>query len=173
MEQLVILVIIGLISLVNWLMQRSAQMKEKRRLERAAQQGEPSEPLVPEPSFETQEERPDESMRKLMEALGLPVEEAPPPLPKPVQAEPVYREPPPPPVVVQRNFSHKRLSEPPQEVFVHQSHEPHKTTSRRGPAVIEIAKPSRFRTLLSTNEGIRDALVLSEVLGKPVSMRQR
>lgn len=166
MEQLVILVIIGLISLVNWLMQRSAQMKEKRRLEKAAQQGEFPEPLVPEPSFETQEERPDESMRKLMEALGLPVQEVPPPLPKP--APPVHREPPPP--VVRPNFSHKRLSEPPQEAFVHKTSF---TQPKRGPAIIELAKPSRFRTLLSTSDGLRDALVLSEVLGKPVSMRAK
>ncbi len=165
MEQLVILVIIGLISLVNWLMQRSAEMKEKRRLEKAAQQGEPPEPLVPEPSYETQEERPDEAMRKLMEALGLPVEEAPPPLPRPAPPTPAE----PPPIVVRPNFSHKRLAEPPQEVFVHEVSQV--TQPRRGPATVAVAKPSRFRTLLSTNEGIRDALVLSEVLGKPVSMR--
>jgi hypothetical protein len=172
MEQLVILVIIGLISLVNWLMQRSAEMKEKRRLERAAQQGVPPEPLVPKPSFETQEERPDEAMRKLMEALGLPVEEVPPPIPQssaPPQMEPVFEEAPPP--VATPSFSHKQLSEPPREVFVHEV--PQAPQPRRGPAIVEVAKPSRFRTLLSSKEGLRDAFVLAEVLGKPVSLQRR
>jgi hypothetical protein len=171
MEQLVILVIIGLISLVNWLMQRSAKMKEKRRLERAAQQGEPPEPLVPEPSFETQEERPDEAMRKLMEALGLPVEEVPPPIPQsapPPLVQPVFEEPPP---AATPAFTHNRLSEQPSPVFVYEV--PQATQPRRGPAIVEVAKPSRFRTLLSTPEGIRDAFVLSEVLGKPLALQKR
>ncbi|MEX1118697.1 MAG: hypothetical protein WEB60_07870 [Terrimicrobiaceae bacterium] len=170
MEQLVILVIIGLISLVNWLMQRSAQIKEKRRLEKAAQQGEPVETFDSEPSFETQEERPDESMRKLMEALGLPVEEPPPPIPQRVEAPPAPRDVPMAPVSTP-NFSHKRLAEPPREVFVHEI--PQILPPRRRPAIVEVAEPSRFRTLLSTNEGIRDAFVLAEVLAKPVSMQRR
>lgn len=172
MEQLVILVIIGLISLVNWLMKRSAEMKEKRRFEKASDHGEPPESLVPEPSFETQEERPDEAMRKLMEALGLPVEEVPPPIPKSApapQVETIFEEPPPP--VVTPSFSHKRLSEQPREVFVHEV--PQAPHIRRRPAIVEVAEPSRFRTLISTKEGIRDAFVLAEVLGKPVSMQRR
>jgi len=169
MEQLVILVIIGLISLVNWLMQRSAKMKENRRLEKAAEQGESPEEFIPESSYEAQEERPDESMRKLMEALGLPVQEAPPPpLPHPDPAPPIHQEPLP---VARPSFRHKRLSEPPREVFAHESTKV--TQPRRGPAIIELGEPSRFRTLLSTSEGIRDAFVLSEVLGKPVSMQRK
>ena len=33
MEQLVILLVIGIISLVNWLMQRSAEIREQRKAE--------------------------------------------------------------------------------------------------------------------------------------------
>ena len=36
MEQLVLLVVIGLISLVNWLMQKAAEKREQAQLERQA-----------------------------------------------------------------------------------------------------------------------------------------
>ena len=97
MEQLIILLVIGAISLVNWLIKQSAEARERKRQQGRVDRGEEpsvlSEQKVPEESSfgpaSGKEEDPSESMRKLMEALGLPLEEEP---PKPVQ--PVRRPPP-------------------------------------------------------------------------------
>jgi hypothetical protein len=154
MEQLVILLIIGLISLINWLMQRSAELKEKRRLEKAAQQGEIHSPPPPSTAPPPVDADPAESMRKLMEALGLPVEEAPPPVPVRREPPPILREPPPAPRPVS---PYVPRSEGPQRPAL----------AHTAAAKVEKSKPSRFRTLLSSPSGIRDAMVLSEILGKP------
>jgi hypothetical protein len=126
MEQLVILVLIGLISFIQWLIKQSAELREKKKqAERAAMGGEklrqhpePSEPVAPRETVSG-----DEAMRRLMEALGLPPENEPPvvvsqpeppvqppPLPMPVirevpvfrEAVPVFRPDPPPPRQVRR-----------------------------------------------------------------------
>jgi len=109
MEQLVILVIIGLISLVNWLMQRSAELREKRKLERKSlgiPEGNPFQGQPPAEEPERLDPDPAANMRRLMEALGLPVEieqplpttrrseDMPPPLPPPPAAprsKPAFR----------------------------------------------------------------------------------
>jgi hypothetical protein len=154
MEQLVLLVIIGLISLINWLMQRSAQMREKRKLERGDLDGrvEPAAE-IPEPAGSA-EENPDEGMRRLMEALGIPPAEEPPPEPPPLPRVreaapqvPVFAAPPP-----LRPAGHVPLR-------------------RSVAATVEQREPTRFRKLLSSRGGLRDAVVLSEILGPPRSMR--
>ena len=158
MEQLVILVIIGLISLVNWLMQRSAELREKRKIEQAAQRGEAVPSARSQQEDQEQlgpQEDPAESMRKLMEALGLPMEEAPPPtLKQPPPSAPRMPEPPaiPPPA-------------PSPRVEFRPTPQPRRPSSAA--AVVAHAKPTRFRELLSSRGGIRDAIVLAEVLGKP------
>ncbi len=89
MEQLVILLLIALISIINWIIQKSKERREKRKLEkRADATGEPVAKHEPAPDATGTET----AMRRLREALGLP-EEAPPPVipkraePKRVEAE--------------------------------------------------------------------------------------
>ena len=85
MEQVVILVFIGLVSLVNWLIKRSADLREKRKQEESRtgipegnpwlspQENNSPETLRPRPAAD-----PAAGMRKLMEALGIPPEDQPP-----------------------------------------------------------------------------------------------
>ena len=83
MEQLVIILLIALISIINWIIQKSKEAREKRKLEkRADATGEPVAKHEPAPDATGTET----AMRRLREALGLP-EEAPPPV-IPQRAEP-------------------------------------------------------------------------------------
>jgi hypothetical protein len=188
MEQLVLLLIIGLISLINWLMQRSAEMREKRKLEKARQES-GDQPLVMERedtgaqdadrADKEPAEDPSESMRKLMEALGVPMEEAPPvrrqppsipaetaqppvilpeeppfvpPSPDPVFEAPPVRKAPPLPRIESPAVARPKWRPKPQ-------------------APVVAAAPSRIRDLLSSPSGLRDAIVLSEILGTPRGLR--
>ncbi len=104
MEQLVILVIIGLISLVNWILQRAAERREaaKAEAEIRRQQEEfkrsggrlepPPPPARPAPPAPPPLAPAKDPLRELMEALGLPDEE-PPPHRSPRQAPPPLPEP--------------------------------------------------------------------------------
>ena len=92
MEQLVILLLIALISFINWLIKKSSQLREARKREQGAakagdslrsEQGaaKAGDSLRSEPS-QAPEAEPEISMRRLREALGLPDEAQPPALPK-------------------------------------------------------------------------------------------
>lgn len=174
MEQLVLLLIIGAISLINWLIQRSAELREKRKAERASQMGELAAPPPPVtgPPPRHPEPDPSESMRKLMEALGLPVE-SPPPRPAP----------PPIPTTREELFPSPVLFEPEPAVPVVQVTKPvtkplprFEPTARTAPALVTESHSSvsseRFRKILQTNGGARDAIVLAEILGRPLAVRQ-
>jgi hypothetical protein len=79
MEQLVIILLIALISFINWLVKKSAEMREARKREQgAAKSGESLRREPPPPP----EAEPEISMRRFREALGLPDEAQPPALPK-------------------------------------------------------------------------------------------
>ena len=86
MEQLVILLLIALISIINWIIQKSKESREKRKLEkRADATGEPVAKHEPAPDATGTET----AMRRLREALGLPEDAPPPAIPK--RAEPRER----------------------------------------------------------------------------------
>ena len=76
MEQFVLLLVIAAISLINWLIDRSAKLREQRRLQKeSANRNEPDsfeEPPVHEASAR---EELEEHMRRVMESFGMPVEE--------------------------------------------------------------------------------------------------
>ena len=79
MEQLVIILLIALISIINWIIQKSKETREKRKLEkRADATGEPVAKHEPAPDATGTET----AMRRLREALGLPEEAPPPAIPK-------------------------------------------------------------------------------------------
>jgi hypothetical protein len=177
MEQLVILIIIGLISLINWIIQKSAEAKEKAQAKRKADQGGAS--FQPDASLQREEEQttdPGEGMRKLMEALGVPMEEEvrrpaprasqPPPLPeetfiqshRPViveeeQPRPVRR-----PVVMPQASSVRRVRERKKADLVE--------VSRANPAQEALKKA------LGSKDSLKTAVILSEVLGKPRGLRR-
>jgi hypothetical protein len=148
MEQLVLLLVIAAISLINWLIERSAKLREQRRLQKeSAKRGQAApeeEPTVPEVSAR---EELEEHMRRVMESFGLPVEQ-----PKPVFEKPapvmVFEEPvvpPPPPLPV-----------------------PRQTAPRRSKKASVAQRPrSPWVARLATSQGLREAIVLREILGPP------
>lgn len=81
MEQLVLLLIIGAISLINWLIEQSGKRREQRRFEaeRTRREAEASpyleRELTPIPAPETREPAPQHEMRRFLEAFGIPVPE--------------------------------------------------------------------------------------------------
>lgn len=182
MEQLVILVIIGLISLVNWLLQKSAEKRELAKMKReAAEQDAASRGVRPqgrmEPVARRESARPGQDpMRELMEALGLPAEAAAPP---PVVArsasveereEFASAEQPPP---LPRKAAAPRVSaawQPPPR-----RPRPDAKTERLASAFSAIGQgPTReekrsvgLRGLLATETGRRQAVILAEILGTP------
>jgi len=77
MEQLVLLLIIGAISLINWLIEQSGKRREQRRseTERAHREEEPSSYQEPASSPEVYQSAPQQEMRRFLEAFGVPMPE--------------------------------------------------------------------------------------------------
>jgi hypothetical protein len=156
MEQLVLLLVIAAISLVNWLIERSAKLREQRRREKeASNQGQTppvSSPNFPEPS---PREEIEDQMRRMLESFGLPVED---PKPIPQKTEPVFvfEEPIAPPLPPPRP-----LAPPP------------RTALRRG---LEKSTPTRthrpWTSRLGSPQGLREAIVLREILGPPKALSE-
>ena len=156
MEQLVLLLVIAAISLVNWLIERSAKLREQRRREKeASNPGQPppvSSPNFPEPS---PREEIEDKMRRMLESFGLPVED---PKPIPQKPEPgfVFEEPIAPPHPPPRPL-------PP----------PPRTALRRG---LEKSTPTRthrpWTSRLGSPQGLREAIVLREILGPPKALSE-
>jgi hypothetical protein len=175
MEQLVILLLIALISFINWLVKKSSQMREARKREaNTAKTGESLPSPPPPPPLP--EAEPDISMRRLREALGLPKETEPPALPKRMAEIERHVPPPLPPPRPHpvRPISHVPVTPVPaapdrgEYRYIELPRGFLKPAERR----IEVeASGSRIRELLSSSGGLRDAVVLSEILGPPKGLR--
>ncbi|MFM8831790.1 MAG: hypothetical protein ACKOHM_12405 [Spartobacteria bacterium] len=152
MEQLVLLLIIGAISLINWLIEQSGKRREQRRFEqeRARRQAaEPNPYLEPAPTpasaHELPEPTPQQEMRKFLEAFGIPVPEepAPPIAPQEIQ-----------PPVPQEKFEPEPVQpapRPKRKVTPLQTHQPVAIT--KSPATL------------------RQAIIWREILGPPRSLQ--
>ncbi len=183
MEQLVILLIIGLISLVNWLMQKAAEKREarterrveKREVKREARRNIYTQPAPPTEPRQAPTGR--DPLKDLMDALGLPAEEAP---PGTVVAEPDFfpddaefipfeetKPPPlPEPVVAPARVAARKLPAKPKR--------PDRRTSELASAFAAIGEEtgktyrgSSVRDLLAGRDSQRKAIILAELLGTP------
>lgn len=151
MDQVVILVIIALISFVNWLMQRSAELREKKKRERQADgtpetspyREHPEDVEAPLPSRPVTD--PGAEMRKLMEALGLPVEDVAPPV--------VIERPPPLPEPVVPRFTPRPTSRP------------DFASAKPAPPVIVSRPIGPLAAALRNPQSLRQAVVLRNILG--------
>lgn len=198
MEQVILLLVIGLISLVNWMIQKSAEARKKRQMQERIDRGEePSQPVAQrrhDPYDEEPESEgdPAENMRRLMEALGLPLEDAPPQpaqrqqtSPPPLPAQPREMMQPPPLVRTVREMEERG------EMPVHRQPTPVAATPAQRPKLHDwqrkaakaleasaaaeashTVKPSRARQMLRQPDSIRDAIILSEILGKPKAFQE-
>ena len=156
MEQLVLLLVIAAISLVNWLIERSAKLREQRRREKeASNQGQPppvSSPSFPDPS---PREEIEDQMRRMLESFGLPVE-APKPIPQKAEPVFVFEEPIAPPLPPPRPLA------PTPRPALRRSTET--STSTRTHRV--------WTSRLSSPQGLREAMVLREILGPPKALSE-
>lgn len=152
MEQLVLLLVIAAISLVNWLIERSAKLREQRRLQKeSAKRSQPQAAPEPEPVEASPREELEEQMRRMMESFGFPVEESrPAPQPTVVFEEPAPPLPPPVPVAAVTRAPLPRSK---------------KATIARRPRSPWIAR-------LGSSQGLREAIVLREILGPPKSLSE-
>jgi hypothetical protein len=158
-QQVVIIIVIGLISLVNWVVKRSAEIREERKRERqrlGIPEGDPFHNTPHQEESPAPQPRPSDdsspNMRRLMEALGLPpdddelppipvVREAPPSLPD----LPAFR----PPAAPKPRFQY---------------------SDTRAAAIPPAAPVSPLSAALRSHAGIRQAVVLREILGPPKSL---
>lgn len=166
MEQLVIILLIALISFINWLVKKSAELREARKREQgAAKSGESLRSEPPRPP----EAEPEISMRRLREALGLPDEAQPPALPKRMEQRVPPPALPPVPPPARPVVSHVPVVRAREEHRVFEF--PHRFGKPASPKAEVAPTSSRIRELLGSAGGLRDAVVLSEILGPPKSLR--
>jgi len=151
MEQLVLLLIIGAISLINWLIEQSGKRREQRRFEQesARRQAETNPYLEPTPTPAPVQELPDpnpqQEMRKFLEAFGIPVPEEPAP---PIAPQEIY-----PPV--------------PQEIFEPEPVQPAPRPKRKT-APLQTHQPAAF---VKSPAILRQAIIWREILGPPRSLQ--
>lgn len=152
MEQLVLLLIIAAISLVNWLIERSGKLREQRRLQKeAAKRGETSPaPTPPLPQASPREEI-EEHMRRMMESFGFPVEEPAPAIEKQQPLIEVVQPTNPPPLPKAAVIERPRIQRNKQVALV---------SRERSPWLKRLDSP----------QGLREAVVLREILGPPKAL---
>jgi hypothetical protein len=182
MDQLVLLLIIGAISLINWLLQKSAEHREKKKAESLRRDG------PPQPIYQDRETSgPNEQARKFLEALGLPDDAlpptpvAPPPLPPGRQADIGHSEQAPPKPPVRRNFLHKVQPDLERRLFASEVVEPVFEPIPKARRSIPVAPPvatadapaggSKIRSQLATPEALRRAIIVREILGPPRALQ--
>lgn len=182
MDQLVLLVIIGLISLINWVMQKAAEKREQAKLERAErEEGKQSVYRQPPPQKRVAGRRArapqQDPLKELMEALGLPPEAAAPqPVAPRTAAEPEEEfaslESAPPPVPQSAPVAPKPRWQP------SSVRRPDEKTARLASAFAakekssaEVTKPAAVRSLLADRASRRNAVILAEILGQPKALR--
>ena len=149
-QQIVLILIIGAISLVNWLIEKSAKLREKRRIE-SLEQEPPSATSahLPHPGQLQRANRVEESLREFMETFGLPLPVE--PVPTNSQSTPVGLQPPLPPL----SDTRQNLDLPSTAPIQHQI------------PCISRPRSNRWASQLHGRSTIREAMILSEILGSP------
>ena len=180
MEQLVLLVVIGLISLINWVMQQAAESREaakKKRVENREQKRETRRNVYTQPAPAPTARRAAaerDPFKDLMDALGLPADE---PRPRPVVARhgdfeeeefASMEEPAPPPVPQQRAPSKQPRWQAPSV------RRPDAKTAQLASAFAAVNEQpaavyrgSKLQELLATRDAQRKAVIFAEILGTP------
>jgi hypothetical protein len=182
MEQLVILLVIGAISLINWLLNKSAEHKKRQgRTGRPVATGRAGGsppwagpdvdssggfPPAPQPSAPGPAE-PDEQMRRFLEALGIP-----PPvgeIEEPEVSLPFEAEPTPPPLPVP-----KVVAAGPAKPSLRANREMRELAAEFERSALDAASDTGsvavFRDLLSSPQMVRQGIILREILGPPKAL---
>lgn len=179
MEQLVILVLIGLISLINWMVQKSGEARARRKTELQESEGEfPTAPEELRPVATRNEARESgggDGMRQLLEALGVETFPASPSSP----ALPTEKEPSPPEIPSHRSslveMNDRFASHSLREDEMHKlPRVQRKAPVKQRPKLPERkmrTRPKRIGSLLTAPGGLRQGILLSEILGPPKAFR--
>lgn len=178
MDQLVLLVVVGLISLVNWVLQKAAEKREQAQSEREAKRESDRNIYTqkPEPrSVPRRAATTEDPLKELMDALGLP-REALPPQPVAPRVAPEREEefasledaPPPLPHRGQKQRATPRW----QPAAVRRPDEKmarlaSSFAAQEKTAATEKPRPSSVRAMLADRTSKRHAIVLAEILGPP------
>jgi hypothetical protein len=184
MEQLVLLVVIGLISLINWVMQQAAERREaaktkrveSRELKRETRRNVYTQP-APAPTVRRAAAERD-PFKDLMDALGLPAEGVP---PRPVVARPddfeeeefSSLEAPAPPALPEPVVTKPRGKAASWHPPARRAQPDEKTKQLASAfAALDDASPETWRggnvrSLLANSSSQRKAVILSEILGTP------
>lgn len=178
MDQLVLLVIIGLISLINWVMQKAAEKREQAKLERETKRDSGRNVYTQKPQRPAAARREaapgQDPLKDLMDALGLPRETVlPPPVaprsaPEPEEEFISMEEAPPPQSKQPAPKADRPRWQPPR------IRRPDEKTARLASAFAatekapaEKVRRGSFRELLADPASKRQAVVLAEILGPP------
>lgn len=184
-EQIGILILIGLVSLVDWAIKRSRAQRaqQKRRAQEnvsenpyvAKQRTQPQKPSPQSSSQSSQrsqrQEENAQDMRRFLEALGLPTDQL---LPKSAQA-PIPR---PEPRVHPTQVSRQAASPPPPLPSVSVVHKPTREQARiasqferAGSGAKKEPSHGALRNSFQGRAALRQAIVAREVLGPPLALR--
>jgi hypothetical protein len=192
MEQLVILLIIGAISLINWLLQKSAEHKQRRGGQDGPEETsrdteisgweESVSPTAGQQDSTTQEEQ----MRRFFEALGLPspqespqepvitpsFETEPPPLPNPAPARRAAAKPASAPSFLTPSATSPTMVAKP---TLRENREMKELAAKFEASELDAASTTGtqavFRNLLADPHGARQAIILQEILNPPRALR--
>jgi hypothetical protein len=179
MDQLVLLVVIGLISLINWVMQKAAEKRELAKFEREEREaGKQSVYRQPPPQKRVAERRSrspqQDPLKDLMDALGLPAETV---LPPPVAQRPAPES--------QEEFASLEQASPPVPRSAPVAEKPRwqppsirrpdekmarlasAFTAKEKKSSTEKSLPLSVRAMLSDRTSKRNAVVLAEILSTP------
>jgi hypothetical protein len=181
MEQLVIVLVIAAVSLVKWLMEKSAEQRSQREtaerveeLERQNPRQRPAAPPIraPRPIAPSPMSEMEDAARRLREALGLPAEsDAPPRAPRPSKRAPT-----PPPLQSKPVESFLERAEPAvadleRRVAAEPPPRPARKPAKRHKveAAAETTTSARMQldALLHSREGLRQVVLAREILGPP------
>jgi hypothetical protein len=176
MEQLVIVLVIAAVSLVKWLMEKSAEQRSRRETGERVEELERQHPRQQRPAPPIRAPRPvasapvpdmEEAARRLREALGLPADSepprtarrasAPPPVPSPEEVSRALVPPAAPP-------ARKKQPDPAKP-----SHPAHTPAHSRAHTPAQTASPARdqLEQLLRRRDGLRQVMLAREILGPP------
>jgi hypothetical protein len=148
-QQIVLILIIGAISLVNWLIDKSSKQREKRRIENLEHEDQHSPPTPFPDQLPPQSNRTEESLRDFMDTFGFPTSME--PVPPPIQSSPPIFEQPLPSIP-----SPRPLPAPPIVV-------PLRSIAHR----VSLGNSNHWTSLLHGRGTTRQAMILSEILGPP------
>jgi hypothetical protein len=178
MEQLVIVLVIAVVSLVKWLMEKSAEQRSRRETEERIDELERQHPRQSPPAPPIRAPRPvapspmpdmEEAARRLRKALGLPEESElprpqhrapapPPPLPRPVETFLERAE----PAVAQIEEKLIPPVSPPRR-----APKPAKPKKSASAAEAPVSARSQLDHLLRSRDGLRQIVLAREILGPP------